>query len=273
MDMTAFNLPVPDRIVRRTNKVALIDADFIKHYVTNNISKREDVNFDLPTDPEIVKEETNFVVDSILLGVECKAKVFLFSGKSTDTFREGVSQEKQYKGSRKARPPKYPFMHDDMEFAFNYIRGTQKTIYYPDLEADDLISILQTENTFIYSQDKDSKQIPGEHFDIKEQDFVTITEDQGWEFLMTQCLEGDGVDNIPGLPGHGPKSTPKVFNHVSVHGMLSAVQEAYMEKYGRREGFDMFVEQYSLLRTLINRGGYLKERCKDALNLITVLTI
>lgn len=261
--------------IKRVNKVALIDADYIKHYVSNTIfnylrtgeKQRSEISI------ELIHKETDNVLFNILLGVEVKHRVYLFSGKSRDTFRYGASIEKLYKGTRKNTLPKYPEAENDMRISQEHIRDNHTNIWYPDLEADDLCAMFQNENTFIYSNDKDLKQIPGTHYDIKKGDFFSISEDQAWEFLMIQCLEGDNsVDNVPGLPGHGPSSTKKVFNNVSIHGMLHTVQEAFMSKYGRREGFDMFVEQYNLLRLYFNRGKHLREKYREGFDLISVLT-
>mgnify|MGYP003654153288 CR=1 FL=1 len=82
--------------------------------------------------------------------------------------------------------------------------------YVTKLEADDLLGINQTDNTVIWSIDKDLRQIPGKHLDDESKKVITITEegeliDRGNKTYFTgtlglyyQMLIGDNTDYIVG---------------------------------------------------------------------------
>lgn len=79
------------------------------------------------------------------------------------------------------------------------------------LEADDLLSINQSNSTVIWSIDKDLRQVVGSHLDDETRKVVAVTELGKLELITKskirfegglgfyfQCLTGDGVDNILG---------------------------------------------------------------------------
>ena len=49
-------------------------------------------------------------------------------------------------------------------------------------------------------------------------------------FFYLQCLTGDGVDNIPGCPGIGPKKAYAILKDLEPHEMYDAVLNTYIEK-------------------------------------------
>jgi len=81
------------------------------------------------------------------------------------------------------------------------------------MEADDLLAMHQTNDTIIWSEDKDLRQVPGKHLDHNSQKVIEITpygvlEDRGKKVYFTgaigflyQLLVGDGADYIVGC-GH-----------------------------------------------------------------------
>jgi len=84
------------------------------------------------------------------------------------------------------------------------------------LEADDLMAIHQTEDTVIYSGDKDLRQVPGAHLNAKTFLMENVSElgavwteeaagakpdkilFNGFKGFMFQCLTGDSTDSILG---------------------------------------------------------------------------
>ncbi len=258
--MMNFNLPTPELVIETTNKIALIDADFIKYIVTYRIHQEVMLEEGKPTPTDVLIEQIGRILEEILMGVKCKAKIFCFSGKTKDTFRSCVAVEKEYKGNRKSKEPMYANMYDDMEFIVQYIMGREIVLMVKEFEADDLLSILQDEDTFIVSKDKDMLQIPGTHYNLKTDEFEVVTEDMAWEFLMAQVLSGDSTDNILGLRGFGPAKIRKLFEEGNTDTRIEQVLQMFIMKLGRRKGLDAFVENYSLVRLLLNRGEYLKEK-------------
>ena len=89
-------------------------------------------------------------------------------------------------------------------------------------EADDLIRMhaLEAERAgfsfAVISSDKDLDCIPGLHIDPKQGvNEYEVTEAQALRHYWRQILSGDGVDNIPGLPGVGPVKAERFLGSAS----------------------------------------------------------
>ncbi len=87
--------------------------------------------------------------------------------------------------------------------------GPWNVVRDPHLEADDLIAMAAYEATergedwAIVSIDKDFMQIPGKHYNWVREELIVIDEDRARQLHAIQCLMGDNVDNIKGIPGMG----------------------------------------------------------------------
>lgn len=107
-----------------------------------------------------------------------------------------------------------------------------RTYLRPRLEADDILGILATHprlipgEKIIYSGDKDLRQIPGLHLDVKDGDLITVTPEQGEHFFLTQVLTGDQVDNYPGCPGIGPVKAARILDTDAPWPAIVATYEA-----------------------------------------------
>jgi hypothetical protein len=262
--------------VQSTNKIALIDADFIKNVVVYRIHQNyARPTYASPTPIEAIQTETQAMLDEILVGVDCKAKIFCWSGGRHKTFRNYICQEKGYKFKRKYKEPEYADMFKDMISVVEYIFAQEgiglHNLLFPELEADDICAMLQDESTFIYSKDKDLKQIPGTHWDFPSESFSLITQEQGMRNLIKQVMIGDPTDGIPGLFRYGIKAYEKDFDTLPVHLHLEKALEIYIDKLGPRVGLDTFNEMYSLVRLLIPRGDWFKEKYAEAFTLINTL--
>jgi hypothetical protein len=83
-------------------------------------------------------------------------------------------------------------------------------------EADDFLRIWAEEcksinkEYIICSIDKDLKCIPGKYYNIKTKKLEVISEDTAKRNYYGQLLQGDPTDNIPGIPGCGPKTASKM---------------------------------------------------------------
>ena len=92
------------------------------------------------------------------------------------------------------------------------VRRYHDVATYPNLEADDVMSILATEEVHptrvIVSGDKDMRSTPC--ILLRNGDLETISEKRADRNWMVQVLCGDRCDNIPGLVGVGPKTAEKI---------------------------------------------------------------
>ena len=143
-----------------------------------------------------------------------------FSCPTPDNWRTTFYPE--YKANR---PDRKPFWSDEIKA---YLQdGPWNVVRDPHFEADDLIAMAayeateQGEDWVIVSIDKDFYQIPGKHYDWVKEELMEIDEDRARQLHAIQCLMGDNVDNIKGIPGWGEVAA---WNH------LQEVQEGSFDE-------------------------------------------
>jgi len=79
-------------------------------------------------------------------------------------------------------------------------------------EADDYIRTWAIEcartgrEYIVCTIDKDLRCIPGKYYNMMKEEMETITEHEAMRLYYEQLIMGDPTDNIPGLPGVGPKT-------------------------------------------------------------------
>ena len=151
-----------------------------------------------------------------------EVKAVSFSGYLTgkDQFREKVAMIKPYKGNRD--PSHKPFYYKEIkEYLINKWKA-QVVEYY---EADDAMAQEQykdfqlhericedtdtTNSPILCTIDKDLNQIPGWHYNFVKKETFWVTEAAALRFFYEQLIAGDPTDNIPGIPGYGPKKAAK----------------------------------------------------------------
>lgn len=244
------------------NKVGLLDADYIKHHVCGEIYELLSQNY---TREEIDIDE---MIERKLLAIHnsfsCAALIFCFSGKSSQTFRYSVAVEKEYKGNRKQDSRDYEQKVSDIMYVVEYIMKSNNVLIFSDLEADDILSMLQCEETFIISNDKDLKQVPGWHFNFKTLNIHRINEIDAHKNLCYQLLVGDATDCIPGLKGIGDKRALEIMGETPMNQMIFTILLEYQKRYGINQGTDMFTETWNLVKLRENRGTYFKEKYSKA---------
>ena len=79
---------------------------------------------------------------------------------------------------------------------------------WPNLEADDVISILATdkkmdEETIIVSIDKDFKSVPGIYYDFNKDETHHVSQEDADRYHLIQTLTGDATDGYSGVPKVG----------------------------------------------------------------------
>lgn len=180
-------------------------------------------------------------------------------------FRDAISKERIYKGTRKKDKP----------FHFYNLRAYVNAAYNcrsrDGFEADDLLCLEQQSrigerNTIICSRDKDLRIQPGYHFSWEVagqpafgpawvEDLGTLSLKRGGKklfgtgkrFFYAQCLMGDSTDNIPGVRGYGPARTFDMLKEYhTIPSLEKAVRELYREKY-EDEGDIKLLERGRLL--------------------------
>lgn len=180
---------------------------------------------------------------------------------SSNTFRKQIYP--QYKANR-IEPP------EDLIPQFALIRQATKAFNLPCIEkegfeADDLIATyaqLATKvgaKTTIISSDKDLMQLVNKHvslYDGMKDKHIGISEViEKWgvapeKMIDLQALIGDSTDNIPGIPGIGPKIAAQLLNQFgSLDLLLQRVIEIKQTK--RRENIQAYSEQVKISRELV----------------------
>ncbi|WP_455477811.1 DNA polymerase I [Bartonella sp. B10] len=180
---------------------------------------------------------------------------------SSDTFRKKIYPK--YKANRIAPP-------EDLVPQFSLIRHATAAFNLPCIEkegfeADDLIATyakLATQvgaKTTIVSSDKDLMQLVNEHvslYDGMKDKHIGISEViEKWgvapeKMVDLQALIGDSADNVPGIPGIGPKIAAQLLNQFgSLDFLLQHVEEVKQVK--RRENIQAYSEQVKISRELV----------------------
>jgi DNA polymerase-1 len=148
---------------------------------------------------------------------DCFAAVFDAKGK---TFRDEI-----YPAYKANRPPTPPELARQVEPVHALIRAYGLPLLMVEgVEADDVIATLarraeeQGMDTFISSGDKDLCQIVDEHIRMVNPMEGTVLDPPGVkkkygvrpdQMIDYLALVGDSVDNIPGIPGVGPKTAAR----------------------------------------------------------------
>lgn len=121
-------------------------------------------------------------------------------------FRKKVKSD--YKANRD--PSQIP---ESLDIAKQYCVERFKAVQADGIEADDAIAMTHTfytkagmKDMAIVSADKDMQQIPGLHFKIYKTDItrIEVSEQEAFDNLYNQMIQGDTADNIKGIKGFGP---------------------------------------------------------------------
>ena len=112
-------------------------------------------------------------------------------------------------------------------------------------EADDAIGIAHSEDpkAIICSNDKDFKQLVGEHYNFVKDEFEVVDSQMAALAFYSQMLIGDASDNVPGIAGLGEARAPRLLRGLSPEEMHTRVSEIYGDE--RR-----FALNFRLLRIL-----------------------
>ena len=186
------------------------------------------------------------------------AVIFDYSSK---TFRKELYPE--YKANR-SEPP------EDLVPQFGLIREATRAFNLPCIEvegyeADDIIATYARQaekvgaHTTIISSDKDLMQLVSDHVSMydsmkdKQIGIAEVIEKFGVgpeKMIDLQALNGDSTDNVPGVPGIGPKTAAQLLEEYGdLDTLLERASEIKQNK--RRENLIEFADQARLSRELV----------------------
>jgi DNA polymerase-1 len=222
----------------------------------------------------VTKEPTNLTYGfmSMLLKLMRQYKpdylaVVIDAAGDRETFRSEIYE--QYKANRKETPDDF---HPQVERVLQMLGALRiPVIGLPGVEADDAIASLvkrlceQTSEgrlrIRIVSRDKDLTQLIGECvelFDIYKDESVSVDsvfKCEGVSIRADQvrdvlALMGDNVDNVPGVPGIGPKTAAQL---IAQYGTLDNLYEHLDEIKGKkRENLEAARQLVQLSRRLVS---------------------
>jgi len=178
----------------------------------------------------------------------------------------GTFRNEMYKEYKAHRPP----MPEDLAAQWQYVFDVTDGFNLPrvcvqNYEADDVIATLARQaeakdwDVTVVSTDKDLMQLVGDKIWMldtmrrKEYGFDEVVERWGVEPKKLQdllALAGDSADNIPGVPGIGPKTALDLINtYGDLEGILSHAHEIKQKK--RRENLIEFADDARLSYNLV----------------------
>lgn len=179
------------------------------------------------------------------------------------------SKLKEYKAGRNYEVQRHAKMVKE------YLISSYNAVYYPMLEADDIVAFLYTKqfyfenekvNSVLAAIDKDLlNSIPGKHLNYNKKinkstwrlEWVITTEEEAMTFRKKQMIIGDSVDGIKGIPGKGVKYWDKLCENAIP--TWAEIFNEYIEAFGESEGIYQFQKNYRLLHLLSSDEDYLRE--------------
>jgi 5'-3' exonuclease len=105
-------------------------------------------------------------------------------------------------------------------------------------EADDLLRIWANQcrrvgkDYVVCTIDKDLRMIPGKYYNMNKEKMEEISEFLAMQLYYQQIISGDPTDNIPGIPGLGPKKAQKFISEaLTEEEMQEIVVGLYIDFY------------------------------------------
>lgn len=130
-------------------------------------------------------------------------------------------------------------------------------------EADDMVRVWHTDCTkqeipcVIVSVDKDLDCIEGMHYNPRKGVLYDIDDYFADRHYWKQILMGDSTDNIPGIPGIGPKKALRLLDETPKE-FKQTVCAAYADYYGKDAGYEYLIANGRLIHIWRHIGDYFK---------------
>lgn len=188
------------------------------------------------------------MVDAALEALACDVSDMTMYLSGPTNFRTGIATIKPYKGNRDPdhKPKHGPAIKEYMEHKYN-------TVYSEDEEADDLVGyshygmyLRDPQSSIIATVDKDMDMIPGMHYNFVKDESYYVSEEDAIRWFYMQLLMGDSTDNIPGIPGCGPKKAATMLEGlIGEEEYFVQALDAYQSAY--EDGLAALIENARLL--------------------------
>jgi 5'-3' exonuclease len=201
------------------------------------------------TSLEEAKEEFKAKFNSVLEQLFTEDYVMAMGG--PDNFRNDLYSEYKSSPSRvKSSSTKPEWFNELKSWTVDYYEGC---ILTDNCEADDMIRVWSLElykagkDYCVVSVDKDLDCIAGKHLNPRKGELYKVDQEWADYFYWKQLLMGDSVDNIPGLPGIGPKKAEAILAGTTNHReRKKIVCKAYYNQF-KEEGFNHMLLNGKLL--------------------------
>lgn len=233
------------------------------------------------SNPDITLEECRIVchqlINNILEKYSTKSYKLVLTSKDESNFRFQVAKTRPYKGNRKPSPHKW--LGKVREYLLENCGGFE----VHGMEADDWLGMWQCDNlgkgieSVICSTDKDLKQIPGLHCDLKGNEILVedmgnllfyrdnqnkpVVKGTGIIWCYCQMITGDTIDNIPGAKGKGA-----LFAYNALHKCKTELElyKATLKAFDNNE--ELMDEMAQLVYILRKENQYWSHRKEELLN-------
>lgn len=195
----------------------LFDADMILHRACQAVQKNVDF-YDLGVSQmicdhaeliECISNTVQSIVEKVVNHYQYEGDFVVrmaFSDK--ENFRKKVNPEYKANRNGKLKPTGYTA-------GIHFMNEMYTCLQYPNLEADDILSIYATtypNDTVIVSGDKDMHCIPARFYNFLQDTFEEISVEQANYYVLFQTLIGDATDNYKGCPGIGPVAAKRILD-------------------------------------------------------------
>jgi len=167
----------------------------------------------------------------------CVTDVVHCLSSSGDTFRYELYPE--YKANRNQST--VPTLKDSLK---SWVIATKNHMIEPRLEADDLMGLMQTDDTIICTIDKDLDTITGLHFNWNKDTLYEVSQEGADRFFLMQTLMGDTTDNIKGCPQIGKvKAKRFIDEHFSDEDLWEQIVDLYHKQMIRYIDLEITCEE------------------------------
>lgn len=221
----------------------LIDADSLYFRICCTTTKEMEIRKRIRKEMSRIKREVQYMDEPLQTMIALKGK---------GNFRDDLHPD--YKGKRK---PLEPEMKAALTYAIEHMVEEYGAVKSDGMEADDVVSIWAKEceseghDYTVVHIDKDLDMIPGRHYNFVKNQMYLVHHDAAYNNFMMQCLTGDSVDNIKGVPGLGPKKAAVLLKpHFGNNEKLLAVVKAEWKRAFPKDWEDRFYVDSTLLRML-----------------------
>jgi hypothetical protein len=184
----------------------------------------------IPDDTKKAIKRADDIMTDIVESFFCDFSNVITYVKGDGNFRmDHKSYKSNRKGSSNSRPATLEAVRDHLGATYGALAHNAEADDYCVAEAQRCKDLGL--DYVICTIDKDLRQMEGKHFNIKKGILDCVTPEQGYDFLLQQCLTGDAADGIDGIRGIGPKSAQKILI-ANPDEPEMAILEVYKAVYG-----------------------------------------